>query len=140
MKLFNIKPIQSETTIYLNTYKGNRVALKFIKLLKKGGVYKVKDPRRGDDEPSFTITITTDKTAEEDFNDFKNELISYIPDNFKSNYLFDFAGFCSLGYIKSMFIYCIGVPGALEVGHKIKEIRTSGESIEPKNQEQIKIN
>lgn len=120
-RLFNIEAKSTEKIIHFTTYKKNRIAKKLLTLLDSGGVYSVRSGLNQKYFSTFEITITSKRTKEEELKAFQNELISYIPDNFPSNYQFS-VGKRRLGFIFS-FTYCIdNGETSTPWFHNIKEI------------------
>jgi hypothetical protein len=134
-KLFEIQPTERKVSFRFVTYKNNRIATKILKLLKEGGIYKVSKLENEKENLIFTITIETKKELGYSYSDFKNEILSYIPDNFEANYQFSLvAG--TLGFVNSFTVY--GMDGILfEFSHRIKEIKSKDRSFMPKREDQI---
>lgn len=129
MELFNIEPNKRVLSFYVMTYPANRIASKFMKLLKRGGVYKVRDEWDTTNiaaDRAYIVSIESNEPYEKVVKNLRNEIISYISDHFPSNYFFDFEG-VPLGFVNSFEIY--GDHGeAFRVAHRIKEIRKDGTS------------
>ncbi len=134
-KLFEVNPIERAVFLNIESYKTNRVLTKIVKLLNKDGIFKVVDMNKFCDidpnEKVYSILVNSDKDKKEILQDFKNEIISYIPDHFPDNYLFNFKE-APFGFIRS-FRVDIDDEFSFEVYHKIKEVRTKRRTIIPKN-------
>lgn len=123
-KLFDIPATPVERVFIVEAYAGNRIAVKLMRLLKADKIYKVK--RLRDNNKDFTIfevSINSTETLETAFKKLKEEIISYIPDNFAPNYLF------SVGIVKMGFTYSFRLSHGEGLNtltalffHKIKEI------------------
>lgn len=125
-KLFDIPATPVERVFLVEAYAGNRIAVKLMRLLKADKIYKVK--RLRDNNKDFTIfevSINSTETLETAFKKLKEEIISYVPDNFAPNYLF------SVGVLKMGFTYSFRLSTINELSpdfrqslffHKIKEI------------------
>lgn len=123
-KLFEVPAVPRKITFIMETYKGNRIALKIILMLRKGGVYKVKEIFKPDIEENriFEISIKTTRTYPEALGDLKLEIVSCIPDTFPPNYLFSFSGH-PLGFKNSFTIESAEL--LLTASHRIKEVKPS---------------
>lgn len=118
-QLFYIEPTPVKRTYKLTTYKGNRIALKLMRILKKGKIYSIKRLQSAKDLVIFEVSIVSTNEALEDNVLLIREIVSYIPDTFPSNYLFDFKS-QPLGFVHSFNIK--GEYMDVNVSHKIKEI------------------
>lgn len=136
-KLFEVPANERELKFKLETYKGNRIALKLIKLLKRDGVYKIAQLENINENRIFEVSIKSNQSKFDVLNELKNEIISYIPDNFTNNYLFNFKD-KSLGFVYSFTVELDGET-RFEVYHKIKEVRTNGGTNIPAAKNQIII-
>lgn len=136
-KLFEVPANERELKFKLETYKGNRIALKLIKLLKRDGVYKIAQLEGLNENRIFEVSIKSNQSKFDVLNELKNEIISYIPDNFTNNYLFNFKD-KSLGFVYSFTVELDGET-RFEVYHKIKEVRTNGGTNIPAAKNQIII-
>ncbi len=124
MKLFNIEANKRTVSLYFETYKGNRIALKLLRLLGSGGVYEVKETNSKEKNIRiFEVSVLSNKSEDDIIQDLKNEIVSYIPDNFTKNYIFYFSG-NPLGFIRS-FEFGIHEIKKVVCYHKIKEINKS---------------
>lgn len=132
-KLFNLNPISVNRVFYIETYKGNRIALKLIKLLKKDNLYKIKLSERGKDFTIFEVSILSKEEKTKALDSLVSEIISYIPDNFTRNYIFK-VNEQPLGFINSFVVR--DDKRKVYFSHKIKEINKN--SILPKNQITVK--
>lgn len=138
--LFNVEAEPREVVFTIKSYKQNRILNKLLKLLKRDQVFKISENRSKDPEDCriFTVSILSKDTIQETANTFKNELISYIPDAFPPRYLFDFSG-DPLGFVRSFEVFDNKEDLLFVCYHKIKEIRTNGESIKPDPKDQVKV-
>lgn len=134
-KLFNIEANEVEYIIELTTYKNNKVFNKIAQLLKSGGIFKIKPLQIDSEDLKAYELIGKIKGSRKDFvKAVINEIISYLPDNFSSNYSFDFTGE-ELGYTSSFIIYEMDEKNTKTiVSHRIKEIRKDGSSKAPVQQ------
>lgn len=123
-KLFKAPPEKREVIIYLQTYKGNRIVIKIMKLLKYHYIYSVEEIKSSDENRIFEISIFTDYDFDAIIKNLKCELIDYMKFNFPDNYLFDFKN-RRLGFVNSFNVFS-DEGFHFEVCHKIKEIRTNG--------------
>jgi len=121
-KLFEAPAIPRKIKFRMETYKGNRVALKIILMLRKGGVYKVKEifEDKVKENRIFEISTKSIRTYPEALGDLKLEIISCIPDTFPTNYLFSFSGH-PLGFKNSFTIESDEL--LMSVSHRIKEVK-----------------
>jgi hypothetical protein len=131
MKLFEIEPQKSNHYLLIKSYKNNKILNKIIQLLKKDGIFKVSELKNdlnfGDKNYKIVAFIAC---SQSDFIELlKNEIISYIPDNFPVNYMFDFTG-VSLGFTLSFAIVDPISKKEVLISHKIREQRTDGTSKE----------
>lgn len=134
-KLFDIKANERELIFKLETYKGNRIALKIIRLLKADGIYKVRESYLGEIR-IFEVRTNSDLEESEAGGKLKEEIISYIPDNFKVNYRFNFKE-APLGFVRSFCVRDSEDKIIFDVYHRIQEIRTNGASVMPSHKDQI---
>jgi hypothetical protein len=123
-KLFNIPAVAIERVYVLETYHGNRIAVKLMRLLKAGNVYKVKRLKSKNDLTIFEISLKSKEHYDAAFKRLIAEIFSYVPDNFPPNYLF-WVGDNPLGSVASFKIGKKGDSYSLSVSHKIKEINKS---------------
>lgn len=120
-KLFEVPPKERQVKLILRTYKGNRIALKIIRLLKKGGVYNVNDVSdSSENNRTFEVLVLSNKSLIDSLEDLKNEIISYIPDHFEKRYIFHFTQ-KPLGFVRSFEIEVEHIR-KIVCYHKIKEI------------------
>ena len=132
-KLFEVKPETRELVLQIETYKKNRIANKLLRLLKVGGVYKVSETKsKNPDTKLFNISVLSSEPRIETLEALKNEIISYIPDHFPINYFFDFKS-QPLGFVSSFIVSLEG--SSFVVSHKIKEMRSNGNTIIPKGEQ-----
>lgn len=138
-KLFEVPAETREVAFKLRAYKQNRICNKILKLLKRDGVWAVKENRRKDPENCriFIVSKISSDTIQDTAKSLKNEIISYIPDAFAPNYQFDFTGE-ALGFIRSFEVLSQDDDLLFVCYHNIKEVK-KGESIVPEPQDQIKI-
>lgn len=138
-KLFEVPAEPREVAFKLQAYKQNRICNKILKLLKRDGVWAVKENRRLDPENYriFIVSKVSTDTIQDTANSLKNEIISYIPDAFNQNYQFDFTG-NTLGFVRSFEVLSQEDDLLFVCYHNIKEVK-KGESVMPDPQDQIKI-
>lgn len=134
-KLFNVPANERELKFKLETYKGNRIALKLTRLLKRDGVYKIAQLESSNENRIFEVSIKSNQSKFDVLKKLQSEIISYIPDNFPINYLFNFKD-KSLGFVYSFTVELDGET-RFEVYHKIKEVRTKDGTNIPSAENQI---
>lgn len=124
-----VKPVPVDRLFILRTYKGNRIAIKLMRLLKSGNIYKVKRIQDNKEFVTFEILISSKKNEKSELEALIAEIVSYIPDHFPLNYQF------GISRMKLGFVYSFNI----EIGchekwfsHRIKEINKS--SIMPTTQ------
>lgn len=123
-KLFEIPASKRKVVFYLETYKGNRIAIKLMKLIKKSSNFFVDDVESSEDSRIFEISIFSDKDLTDLVAELKDSIISKILTDTPENYLFDFKD-RRLGFINSFNVFSEN-GFHFEVCHKIKEVRTNG--------------
>jgi len=114
-----VKPVPKDRLFKLTTYRGNRVAIKLMRLLKSGNIYKVKRIQNNENLITFEILISSIKNERAELEALVNEIVSYIPDHFPPNYQF------GINKMKMGFVYSfeIEIGGRLKwFSHRIKEI------------------
>ena len=128
--LFDIPAKKRLVSFKVLTYRSNRVASRFMGLLKRDGIFKVRniwDLTGETAERVYMVEIVSDKSLGEIVKILRNEINSYISDHFPENYFFDFEDETPLGFINSFEIYC-ELGKVLKASHRIKEIRKDGTS------------
>lgn len=136
-KLFEVPASPRDVIFRFETYKGNRIALKLLKLMRADPVFKIKSVESPNENRIFEISIFSGEDLETIISKLKGEFISYIPDNFPSNYMFDFSG-KRLGFIHSFQVFNEMTDElCFELFHRNKEVRTDGKSIVPDFKNQI---
>ena len=128
--LFEIPAKPRLVTLKVMTYRSNRIASRFMGLLKRDRVFKVRnewDLTGYQAERVYVLEIKSDKALGDIVKILRNEINSYISDHFPENYFFDFEDETPLGFINSFEIYC-ELGKVLRVSHRIKEIRKDGTS------------
>lgn len=109
---------------YIATYKGNRIAIKLMSLLKESSDFTVEALESLDENRIFEISIFTDMDFKDVVLYLKEVFVLYLDTHFPDNYLFDFKD-RRLGFINSFNVFS-GEGFHFEVCHKIKEVRTNG--------------
>jgi hypothetical protein len=128
-KLFNIPPVKRKSVFYLATYKGNKIVAKLIRTLKEFSEYDINDVGYIDGNRIFEISVFSDKEIGELVDNLKQKIAAYLLFDFPENYLFDLKE-RRLGYVNSFNVFS-GDGFLFEACHKIKEVRTSGNTIIP---------
>lgn len=123
-KLFEVQPEKRNVVLYLETYKGNRIAIKLMKLIGEGDIFFTSPVNGVSENRIFEVSIFSDKHFEEIMATLKHELVNLMETNFPENYLFDFTE-SRLGFINSFSIFDSSGTH-FQVCHKIKENRTNG--------------
>lgn len=131
-KLFKVPQKKREVIFYLSTYKGNRIAIKLMKLLKESSSYFMVEALKSSDENRiFEISIFTDIHFENIVSILQVTIANLLYSNTPENYLFDFKN-RRLGFVNSFNVFS-NKGFHFEVCHKIKEIRTNGGTNIPTN-------
>ena len=129
LKLFEVPAQKRKVTFYLETFKVNRIATKLIDLLKEFSNFEVKAVEGFEEKRIFEISIFSymdqNKLAEE----LKKEIIVILGVHFPDNYLFNFKD-KQLGYVNSFNVFSEN-GFHFEACHKIKEIRSKGNTLIP---------
>lgn len=127
-KLLNV-PIEPYKAVFgFYTNKGNRIALKIIKGLKKVPGFKIKEEITLIEARFFEMVIETTLDKPELKTMILTEIVALIPDNFPVNYCFDFSKTPALGFINSFYIINSDGVKIITLFHRIKEARRDGKS------------
>lgn len=130
-KLFNIPAEKRNVVLYLETYKGNRIAIKLLKYLKAGDKFFINDVGGMTETRIFEVSIFTNLDFEDIIAELKVQITDWMRNETPENYLFDFTQ-KRLGFINSFNVFS-NDGFHIEVCHKIKENRTNGGTTIPAN-------